>query len=467
MPSNAQAADTYKSVDEMLPAYSQRPEPRTASRWSMGTLATASSAENFEHCFPMERNGKVWLSLHVRSRAKSTSSPPIYTEGDTVSGRVELHFDKPEKIKGITVAVCLTATSIADRTVIISQIQGGTTAVGQEEIIFLDTTQTVWSPDPKQGKSGEKLQGKHALPFKFVLPKEVTMSLSKNKQAEFKLPPNFSERASPSYIDYKLIVIVKRGLFLANMVLSHYFAYVPLSMPLPPSTLRQMAYRSGTGLIGPDRDRDGWKVAGPAKLAGTLFNVRKVGMECELAIATPLAFPVRSPIPLFLTIKSDDEQALDILSSPSAVRVFLVRSLANGSDAVDDDAVRRSNNFFVESAGQAVFWSISRDQNSRTLQGELEVKHGVKPSFVFPRFAIRYSIDLLPFVAPGFQSDTMTNGDPVLLSETVTICTTHAPGVVPRSYTPPGYEHPQGGGDYNNSMGLLENGNQRFYHHIR
>ncbi|KAJ3903972.1 hypothetical protein F5879DRAFT_1010172 [Lentinula edodes] len=427
-----------------LPAYSQRPGPGTSSRWSMGTLATASSVENFEHCFTMERNGKIWLSLHVRSRAKSAASPPIYTEGDVVSGRVELHFDKPEKIKGINIAM-----------------QGGTTAVGQEEIIFLDATQEIWSPDPKQGKSGERLQGKYALPFKFVLPKEVTMTLSKNNKAEFKLPPNFSERASPSYIDYKLIVTVRRGLFLANMTLSHYFAYVPLTTPPLPSTLRQMSYRSGTGLIGPDRDRYGWKVVGPAKLAGTLFNVRKTGLECELA------FPVRSPIPLFLTLRSNDEQALDILSSPSAIRVFLVRSLANGSDAVDDDVVRRSNNFFVESAGQAVFWSASRDKNSRTLQGELEVRHGVKPSFVFPRFAIRYSLDLLPFAAPGFQLDTTANGDSVLLSETVTICTTHAPGIVPRSYTPPGYEHPQGGGDYNKSMGLLENGNQRFYHHIR
>lgn len=185
----------------------------------MGTLATASSVENFEHCFTMERNGKIWLSLHVRSRAKSAASPPIYTEGDIVSGRVELHFDKPEKIKGINIAVRFefAVNYTRNTTVTTPQMQGGTTAVGQEEIIFLDATQAIWSPDPKQGKSGERLQGKHALPFKFVLPKEVTMTLSKNNKAEFKLPPNFSERASPSYIDYKLIVTVRRGLFLANM----------------------------------------------------------------------------------------------------------------------------------------------------------------------------------------------------------------------------------------------------------
>ncbi|KIK55150.1 hypothetical protein GYMLUDRAFT_176063 [Collybiopsis luxurians FD-317 M1] len=415
----------------------------------MGTIP-ASVVENYEHYFPMERNGRLWLSLHVRSRAKSASSPPIYTEGDAVSGRVELHFDRPEKIKGITITM-----------------QGGTTAVGQEEILFLNTTQPIWSPDPNKGKAGERLEGNRAFPFKFILPKEVTMSLAKNRAATFKLPPNFSERASPSYIDYKLVVNVKRGMFQANVTVSHNFAFIPLTSPPPPSTLRQMAYRTGSGLIGPDRDRDGWKVVGPAKLAGTLFNVRRTSVECELAIATPLAFPLRSPIPLFLTLRSVDQQALDILSNPTAVRVFLVRSLANGSDAVDDTAVRRSNNFFTESAGQAVFWPSSRNVNSRTLQGELEVKHGVKPSFVFPRLSIRYTIDLLPFVAPGFQLDKMTNEDPTLLSEPITICTTHTPGVVPRSYMPPGYEQPVGGGDYNRSMGMLENGNQRFIHHGR
>ncbi len=70
----------------------------------MGTIP-ASFVENFEHSFPLERNGRKWMSLCVRSRAKRAGSPPIYTEGDTVSGRVELDLDKPEKIKMITVTV--------------------------------------------------------------------------------------------------------------------------------------------------------------------------------------------------------------------------------------------------------------------------------------------------------------------------------------------------------------------------
>lgn len=69
----------------------------------------------------------------------------------------------------------------------------------------------------------------------------------------------------------------------------------------------------------------------------------------------------------------------------------------------------------------------------------------------------------MPFDAPGFVSSTTSPNEP-LLSEKVMIATKQVPGVTPHSYAPPGYEKAHGG-DYNKSMGLLENGNQRFYHH--
>lgn len=64
---------------------------------------------------------------------------------------------------------------------------------------------------------------------------------------------------------------------------------------------------------------------------------------------------------------------------------------------------------------------------------------------------------LLPFEAPGFSQEGQQSA---LLTEGVTIHTANAPGVIPRSYAPPGYEHAQEG-NYNNAIGYLENGNQR------
>ena len=54
--------------------------------------------------------------------------------------------------------------------------------------------------------------------------------------------------------------------------------------------------------------------------------------------------------------------------------------------------------------------------------------------------------------------------DSVLLSEEVTLTTRQIPGLITRSYAPPGYEKPKEV-DYAKSMGLLENGNQRFVHY--
>jgi len=168
--------------------------------------------------------------------------------------------------------------------------------------------------------------------------------------------------------------------------------------------------------------------------------------------------------------------------------------MATGSEATDDNGVRRTDNYFQEESGMAYFWPSKEgamEVNKRVLQGELEVVKALKPSFKFPKFAVRvrvqfscrsffmradlknltlkYSLDLLPFVAPGFVPAGITpNEDPgkktVFLTEWVVITTKQIPGLVPHSYAPPGYEKPQRV-DYNKSLGLLENGNQRFLGH--
>jgi hypothetical protein len=76
----------------------------------------------------------------------------------------------------------------------------------------------------------------------------------------------------------------------------------------------------------------------------------------------------------------------------------------------------------------------------------------------------QYSIGFLPPQVPGFVS--ATGPDEPLLTQRVTITMVSAPGVVPVSQVPPGYEIPTEG-NYNVATGFLENGNQRFFHHAR
>ena len=72
---------------------------------------------------------------------------------------------------------------------------------------------------------------------------------------------------------------------------------------------------------------------------------------------------------------------------------------------------------------------------------------------------LQYALVLSQFEAPGFAPAASGSVEP-LISERVTITSLNAPGIVPRSYAPPGYVH-EHEGDYNTAMGYLENGNQR------
>ena len=75
---------------------------------------------------------------------------------------------------------------------------------------------------------------------------------------------------------------------------------------------------------------------------------------------------------------------------------------------------------------------------------------------------MQYHLDLQPFEVAGFVA-TAPKSTP-LLRQKVTIANFPALGVPVHSHAPPGYVQEQDA-DYNQSLGVLENGNQRFFHH--
>ncbi|KAM5531766.1 hypothetical protein V8D89_014536 [Ganoderma adspersum] len=423
-------SSTASQADPELPTYSPR-----------------SRTQHTEQTFNLEdTKSRAWLWLKVKSRSRENQLP-LFFDRDTVSGTVEVDFDKADGAKAVTISVF-----------------GGVTAVGQDEIRFLDITDELWN-----AKASPKPKGKQSYPYSITLPGDTTFPERGKKALEtFPLPPSFSERASPAYIDYKLVVTVKKGSLRVNQALATTFVYLPLTRAGPPSPLRELSYREESPLIGPQGDPGGWKVFTSVNVTGVLFDTRQVNLECTLAVATPLSYALGSPIPITLTLKAGDEQALDLLATPSAVRLHLIRVRFVGSHATLDnpDKAGRSNNMFRESVGSAFFWPSDEgapEPGSRVLQGELEVKKSLKLGFLFPRFSVRYALVLSQFEAPGFAPATPGSVEP-LISERVTITSLNAPGIAPRSYAPPGYVH-EHEGDYNTAMGYLENGNQRFYHH--
>jgi hypothetical protein len=116
---------------------------------------------------------------------------------------------------------------------------------------------------------------------------------------------------------------------------------------------------------------------------------------------------------LTLTLKSNDEQALDTLAHTNAIKLHLVRSVALGTDAMEERDDRRSNTVFINGAGQAFFWPSTEgapERGIRTMRGELDVKKSVKPSFLYPRFSVRVSVIhpllYIPFSPPSLPLST-------------------------------------------------------------
>lgn len=201
-----------------------------------------------------------------------------------------------------------------------------------------------------------------------------------------------------------------------------------------------------------------------------------------------LEYAAGTPLPLFCTLSSANAAALDLLSAPRALTAQLTRTLAIGSAAMDTAgaSVRRSNNTFVVPFGRAVWWSApgSPEDGVRRLRGEIQVRRGLKPTSVFPRHSVwvstspsflgeprliamwfygQYDVLLLPPSAPGFA--TVGDAAEPLHAERVAVTTGSAAGVAAaRSRAPPEYAN-EPEENYNVSVGLLENGNQRFLGH--
>lgn len=118
-----------------------------------------------------------------------------------------------------------------------------------------------------------------------------------------------------------------------------------------------------------------------------------------------LVYAINSPIPVWIVVKSDDVQALDLLATTAALPIRLRRCLAVGEDAYDNLRVERQDGTsFSANCGNAVMWPLQnqseppaidapQDQSNtlRILEGEIYVTSSVKPSFVFTKVALRVS----------------------------------------------------------------------------
>jgi hypothetical protein len=182
----------------------------------------------------------------------------------------------------------------------------------------------------------------------------------------------------------------------------------------------------------PVEDPPGWTVLQPVELKASIFSTREAMVRCSVsahASSSPNSFPhqfavgspvrlqqippspltlyqlvyaTNSPIPLWVTLTSPDDQALDLIVSTKSIQARLRRSLAVGPDADADDRPIRTDTTFEETTATASIWPVTNPTYSHEglgkieLEGEIFIPGGTKTSFIFSEVCVRVSFDYNP-----------------------------------------------------------------------
>jgi hypothetical protein len=139
-------------------------------------------------------------------------------------------------------------------------------------------------------------------------------------------------------------------------------------------------------------DPEGWRTLPAIPVKGKIFSSHLVDVDVDLSLAKPLSYTRGTVVPLFLTLRSKDPQALDLLSCPHAINIRLRRHVkytytgaADLEDAED----------FVENA---VWWpATGGDVHSRRMNGEIRLAKDLKPTTSISHFTIDVSFPFFRF----------------------------------------------------------------------
>ncbi|KAJ7104001.1 hypothetical protein B0H15DRAFT_808037 [Mycena belliarum] len=397
-----------------LPAYTRR-----------NTLAQpVAHREPVEHVYPLaDGKGRPWASMTLRSSAKSGKSVPTFYEKEHINGSFQLSAEKGDSIQSIIATVTgriVTGSSVDDT------------------YTFHTQSVPLWSKaDSRASGAATKLLGICVFPFSIPMPKAVSIK-DGGRDTLFRLPETFLERHTRASVSYEISITVSRGKLRTDSQIKTRFGYIPTIRPDPPSLLRQLAYRENSLLPGPAVDPAGWSTSSTAVVSGTVFKTRQANVHCMLSLANPLSYTRGTVIPCRLTLESNDTQALDMFSAPSAPIATLRRCVRYQNPSTSS---KREVDWMesFEDVCRAVWWPAP-DQNdapySRCLEGEIKLPKDLTSTSSIGRFGISYTVVVSSFDTVGFSP---SSSQPVLV-EPVTIATTHArDSPRPNAYSPPAY----------------------------
>ncbi|KAJ3508135.1 hypothetical protein NLJ89_g5916 [Agrocybe chaxingu] len=303
------------------------------------------------------------------------------------------------------------------------------------------------------------------------LPQQMISSIDEQGTAPFvcPIPQSFAEGSVTASVDYELAVHIVHSRFRPDSKIKTNISYVPTLMPPPASSKRQQAYQAAAVLPGPVADPDGWLTLPKVAVKGFFgeIDARHVEIDCKLHLAQPLSYTRGTVVPCYLTLTSQDSQALKALSKPKAPYLRLVRRICHmtlpGADgtsliqdprgsiqgalppATGDTGKGAEMKTAVHEIAVANWWlppkDIPQQTHIRHLEGEIHLSEDLQPSCACTIFSVEYFVELLPLRSSVFEVDPVPGGKglakkQIVSSHPIDIATLYRPdGPLPVAFT--------------------------------
>ncbi|KAG8764354.1 hypothetical protein FRC12_008150 [Ceratobasidium sp. 428] len=396
--------------DEILPGY------------------TAASREPHEHLNSgLDQGGKPWLTLRLLSDAPAGSKLPVYFSGSSVRGSASINLTRPQTIRSVTVEVrgklCLATAN-------------GIPPLWHER-------KTLWASGESYDPTSIASAGSWEWSFSFPIPRHFDDSPNGGSKS-IRLPGSFNLKPFIAFLEYHVFLFVKRGRWLPTETELHtHFAYVVRERAPPPSPLRELAYLEQLPPPPPSEDPAGWEPCGEIIASGVLFGDREVTVIYKPYLSKPCIYSRGGTIFYRVEVSTSDIQALQLMSSQSALSVTLSREIGclHFGRAPQAAAGRKDLDIDVQTIAYGASWvdtrTIGESSNEvRVLEGEISVPSKIGLNLVMSVLELRYFVDFA-VNATGFVP---CNASLVAAKHPIRIVTHPALGVTPISRIPPGYE---------------------------
>ncbi|CAE6519540.1 unnamed protein product [Rhizoctonia solani] len=409
----------------------------------------APTREPHEHVNSLfNRNLRPWVTLLLLSDAPMGNKFPVYYDKGTVQGSVQIRLESPQTIRSVVI-----------------EVEGALHLPSTYNIPPLwYEKKTLWDSSGRFEPQSIRSSGEWSWDFSFPIPTYFD-NTTNGGSPQTKLPGNFSLKPYTGFMQYRVLLFVKRGKYLSDLTeygivesidvanqeprLHTLFSYVSRERAPPPSPLRELAYYHGGSPPGPETDPDGWKQCDVIRAKGIVFGNREVNLVYRPFLANPTTYPRGGTIFYRIEVSGSDPQALDLLSSPPAVTVLLTREIECKLFKGPTPRGKDGRDINVHAIAQETPWTSTTMQgDTRFLEGEITIPPGTCSSIAVTPVELNYSVTFVVTAAGFTPHDRST----VISRNPIRVVSHPALGVRPVSRLPPGYEqkamHRQTGADW-------------------